>query len=253
MMLVKGFSVLVPQYFLLKKTLERMGSLWFHSASFFWSYPMSRSDSAITSLVEGFKQFKLKHFEQSEAYKGLVEDGQHPKTLVIACCDSRVDPAILTDSEPGELFVVRNVANLVPPYEADDRHHGTSAAIEYSILGLNVEHIVVIGHRYCGGIQALMQGDEGFEKTDFISSWMDVAATAKRTVVDQHPDSTFEELCLRCEKESLLVSLKNLETFPWVHERVKQGKLSLHAWYFDLASGDVEAYQRENSAFVKLT
>ncbi len=136
-------------------------------------------DPAITPLIEGYKQFRSKYFGKSKSLEKLVTHDQKPKILVISCSDSRVDPAIILGSKPGELFVVRNVANLVPPFESDLKHHGTSAALEFGVLDLEVKHIIVLGHTHCGGIRALMEAPENTPPSNFITAWMDIADSAK--------------------------------------------------------------------------
>lgn len=205
--------------------------------------------SSISQLVEGYKQFKLNNFERQQTFQDLVEYGQKPSTLLIACCDSRVDPAIVLGAKPGELFVVRNVANLVPPYMADPRHHGTSAALEFGIKGLKVDNIILFGHSHCGGIKALMEGAQN-QTTDFISAWMNIAMPAKERVLEKHPQATLEEQCQECEKESLITSLNNLHSFGWIQEKIAEGSLLLHAWYFDLRTGVIQKYNGD--AFVEL-
>lgn len=210
-------------------------------------------NSAIGSLIKGYKQFKSKHFEQSKSFDELVQYGQKPKILTIACCDSRVDPAIVTGCKPGELFVVRNVANLVPPFESDLRHHGTSAALEFGVLGLGVSDIIVFGHSHCGGVRALMETSEQETSSSFISAWMDIAKPAKQRVLKRHAQCSLDEQARYCEKESLLTSLNNLMTFPWIQQRVLENRLYLHAWYFDLGSGMIEIYQSDTDKFVPLS
>ncbi len=210
------------------------------------------TDLVITSLIKGCKQFKLEHFENSESFRDLVQYGQKPKVLAIACCDSRVDPAIVTGCKPGELFVVRNVANLVPPFKNDPRHHGTSAALEFGVVGLGVNDIILFGHSHCGGIRALMEAPEEISSSDFISAWMDIAIPAKQRVLKRYPQCSLDEQAHHCEKESLLISLNNLTTFPWIHERVQASRLFLHAWYFNLGTGMIETYQSATGNFIPL-
>jgi carbonic anhydrase len=208
--------------------------------------------AAIHSLVSGYRKFKAKHYEQANYYDHLVEYGQKPKVLVVACCDSRVDPAIVTSCQPGELFVVRNVANLVPPYDETPEHHGTSAAIEFGIKGLGVSDIIIFGHSHCGGIRALIEKSEESAPTDFIDTWMNIATPAKDAVFYNYPDCSLEEKAAHCEKASLLVSLENLSKFPWVDSCVKNNQLALHAWYFNLSSGVIERYDANKSGFSPL-
>lgn len=207
--------------------------------------------SAVPSLIEGYKQFKLKYFKESKAFENLVRHGQKPKILIIACCDSRVDPAIVTNCEPGELFVVRNVANLVPPFDDHPHHHATSAALEFGVLSLDVSDIIVFGHQYCGGIRALMEFKEK-KSSDFIGAWMNIAKPAKERVLTQHADRSLDEKAHHCEKESLLISLNNLMTFPWIKQRVSEQRLFLHAWYFNLDTGAIETYRSNSQRFMPL-
>lgn len=217
------------------------------------TYP---AGSAIPSLIEGYKQFKSNYFEKSKFFADLVQHGQSPKVLMIACCDSRVDPAIITQCKPGDLFVVRNVANLVPPFKSDPRYHSTSAALEHGVLKLGVSDIVVCGHSHCSGIGALMEtametAMETTEKkrpTDFINAWMDIANPVKQRILKQYPQCSLDDQKRHCEKESLLTSLNNLTTFPWIQERVLEKRLFLHGWYFNLSSGVIETLKFKNES-----
>ncbi len=211
-----------------------------------------RTNSAIRPLIDGYQRFRSEHFEDKQTFDALVQQGQKPKVLVVACCDSRVDPAIVTNCNPGELFVVRNVANLVPPFEGDIQHHGTSAALEFGVLNLEVSDIILFGHSHCGGIRALMEAPENESPHDFITAWMDIAKPAKQQILTQHPNHSFDEQTHQCEKESLLISLRNLKTFPWINERLLANELFLHAWYFNLDTGIIETYQPSAKRFVPL-
>jgi carbonic anhydrase len=166
----------------------------------------------------------------------LVEKGQQPDTMVIACCDSRVNPSIIARAEPGELFVLRNVANLAPPYDPDNCFQGTSAAIEYAVRDLNVGNIIVLGHSHCGGIRSLCDAQKGAESREFISGWM--------SIVEQARDDRLkgEERYRHVEREAIKVSLGNLLTFPWLRRRVEDGRVKLHGWWFDLEAGQLLAY-----------
>lgn len=194
----------------------------------------------IQKLIHGFGRFRARHFETKQStYCNLVSNGQAPKVLIIACCDSRVDPAIITGCDPGDLFVVRNVANLVPPREEGEvAHHGTSAALEFGVCNLNVRHIIVLGHSRCGGIRALMQGlPQGKDRCNFIGNWMSIAAGARQRVLTEFAEASPEEQACACEQAAIQVSLNNLMTFPSIREQVEQGGLLLHGWYFDLEGG----------------
>jgi carbonic anhydrase len=207
-----------------------------------------------TQLIEGFRRFRERHFAENDAlYRQLVTSGQSPKVLVVACCDSRVDPAIVLDCAPGDLFVIRNVANLVPPAESrPGGRHGTSAAIEYAVNTLGVEHIIVLGHGQCGGIRALLSGNGSNDQESFINSWMRLAEGARASVLRDFPDATLDTQLEACEQRAILVSLDNLLTFDWVRQRVGAGSLHLHGWYFDIKQGRLLSYNGERQRFEPL-
>ncbi|MEF2145147.1 MAG: carbonic anhydrase [Desulfovibrionaceae bacterium] len=204
----------------------------------------------ITKFLSGFKRFQQSCFCGDSRLVDELRQGQHPKVLMIACCDSRVDPALITDSNLGELFIVRNIANLVPPHEQAAGYHGVSSALEYAVRHLEVEHVVVLGHRQCGGIRALLEerdlGDE------FINKWVNIAQPAKAHVQATMPDAPPEARERACEQAAVLVSLRNLMTFPWVRSRVEDGKLLLHGWYFDLEKGELLSYLPQTRSFEPL-
>lgn len=188
-------------------------------------------------LMAGFKRFRQKYFEgENSIYRRLSQSGQTPKTLMIACSDSRVDPAILSSASPGDLFVVRNVANLVPPCEEGAGLHGVSSAIEFAVVNLKVENIVILGHRQCGGIRALITGVSN-PPPSFISRWMSIAEDAKRVVLERYVGADTETLCAHCELESIRVSIRNLHTFPFVRQAMEERGLRLVGAYFDLEEG----------------
>lgn len=205
----------------------------------------------IQKLIEGFQRFRAHHYERDGTpFKQLVSQGQSPKIMVVACSDSRVDPAIVTDCDPGDLFVVRNVANLVPPFEEGGGYHGTSAALEFAVSCLNVRHVIVMGHARCGGIRALM-GNIRFEGStgQFITPWMSIAEEARREVAATHAAADAEARAAACERAAMRVSLGNLETFPFVREAVSAGRLQLHGWYFDLDRGELHGYDPASGGF----
>lgn len=213
-------------------------------------------NKSIYRLIVGFKKFREKFFLEnatgSSRFQKLVTDGQTPKTLLIGCSDSRVDPAILTDASPGELFVVRNVANLIPPCEPSAvGFHGTSSAIEFAVVNLKVENIIVLGHRHCGGIRALMTGST--EKPDsFVGQWMSIAQSCKQKVLSHSSHLHIDEQCKLAEMESIKHSLDNLRTFPFVQEAINQGQLSLIGIYFDLEQGELFELNETSGTFTPL-
>lgn len=211
--------------------------------------------SHIDRLMEGFSRFRQHYFgDDRKLYEQLTQQGQTPKTIIVGCCDSRVDPAIITDCNPGDLFTIRNVANLVPPYETAGNYHGTSAALEFGVRNLNAESIIVLGHSKCGGIRALLQntGNDSNESS-FVSSWMKVASNARNRVLSRMHGEAEEKVQRACEQEAILVSLDNLLTFPWILERVAQRNLVLHGWYFDLENGELLYFDPATNSFQPLS
>lgn len=202
----------------------------------------------IKKFISGFKRFRNSYFGPDQQLFGELKRGQNPSTLIIACSDSRVDPAILLDCEPGDLFMVRNVANLVPPYEKGAGLHGVSTALEFAVCSLKVRHIIVLGHRQCGGIRALVQGAEG----EFIPGWVNIAARAKARVLAEMPGADAHDQLCACEEEAIKVSMENLLTFPWIRERVNGGELTLHGWYFNIETGDLDIFDASSNRFEPL-
>jgi carbonic anhydrase len=203
--------------------------------------------------VRGFGKFQEKYFAADGGIFDRLRQGQSPSTLVISCCDSRADPAMLLGASPGDIFVVRNVANLVPPYKNGAEMPGIRADIEFAIKGLNVSNIIILGHSGCGGIQALMDG-EGITENhyEFIGTWVSIAREARERVLrelGQEPDAVKSRAC---EHWAIGLSLKNLMTFPWIRERVQAGTLTLHGWYFDMNAGELLAYSPETEEFAPL-
>ncbi len=186
------------------------------------------------SLVEGYRRFRTEQYAAQRRRWETLAAGQEPPVMVIGCCDSRVDPATIFDTVPGQAFILRNVANLVPPYEQGGGLHGASAAIEFAVLGLKVRHIVVLGHGACGGVAAALSGaDLGAPGESFIDSWVAILGEARERVIASGCDDCQKAL----ELESVRVSLANLRTFPWLREREEQGLLKLHGAYFAIADG----------------
>lgn len=211
----------------------------------------------IQQLIDGNNAFREKFFNvDNTLFKELAHQGQRPKVMVIACSDSRVDPAMIFNSQPGDLFVVRNVANLVPPCEnTDNAYHGTSAALEFGTCFLEVRHIIILGHTQCGGIRALLEDTGtvlGKQLHSFIGTWMELARPAYDRVIAEHNQLALEDKITHCEQYALINSLQNLHSFPWIQQRVNTGMLSLHAWYFDLQSGHVHGYEPVHSTWTKL-
>jgi len=189
------------------------------------------------NLIAGYRQFRRDAYaSQVAAYRRLAE-GQRPDTLIVACCDSRVDPATIFAAGPGELFIVRNVANLVPPFTDDPFHHGTSAALEFAVENLKVDQIVVMGHGDCGGIQACMEAGHGKPASYFVGPWVEIAAPARDAVMKTRNQASETEQRRRLEREAILLSLENLKTFPFVREAIETRGLKLEGAWFSVAEG----------------
>ena len=200
----------------------------------------------VKALIDGHQRFYKQYFERQRGiYSNLFKEGQSPKFLVISCCDSRVHPAQIMDTAPGDIFVIRNVANLVPINEADGKSHGTSAAMEFAIKHLKVKHIIVFGHSQCGGIRTLMEGDHLSNEYSFVDPWMGIVKNARESVLKKHQGKPFDEQCTHCEKASIEISLINLMTFPWIKEKCDSGNLTIHGWYFDIETGYLLGKQGE--------
>ncbi|MBE9568263.1 MAG: carbonic anhydrase [Proteobacteria bacterium] len=190
-------------------------------------------------LIEGYSRFRNGYYQRNRSRLEQLAQKQTPEVAMVSCCDSRVDPGILFDVEPGDIFVIRNVANLVPPFETRGDYHGTSAALEFAVTCLKVKQIVILGHAHCGGIRALMANDNSINPDGFIDSWMQIAAPAKAEVLACKEIDTLELQTDACEKMAVSYSLRNLMTYPWIRSRVKAGKLSLIGSYYDLRCGEL--------------
>ncbi len=197
--------------------------------------------SDLPTLVEGYRAFKQKYAQGDfDLMKHLAEEGQAPKTMVVACSDSRVDPALILQCDPGDLFVVRNVANIVPPYESNEGlHHGTSAALEFGICYLHISRLVVLGHSQCGGIQAHLE-HLTLHQDDFISSWLDLL---QNTPCHSDPN-IFAQL-------ALLNSYQNLLSFPWIKSRIEDKTLEINLWYFEIKTATLLNYDFNQHLFVE--
>lgn len=203
----------------------------------------------VTKFLHGIETFQQAHFGDNRELANTLINGQKPQALLIGCCDSRVDPALLFGCDLGDLFILRNIANLVPPYHKSDDYHGVSSSIEYAVCHLEVTDIIVLGHSSCGGIGALMDSGKGNDEGEFIGKWVNIASDARDKVLQEMQDEEPEKQARECEKEAILVSLKNLMTFPWVKERVANGKLSIHGWYYNMGTGQLKHYNQLTSEY----
>ena len=193
-------------------------------------------------MVRGYQEFRKKYAHDDQSVMPyLSRYGQQPQIMVVACCDSRVDPALILQCDPGDLFVVRNVANIVPPYEKDEAHHGTSAALEFGVCLLKVKHLILLGHSQCGGIQTLINSHAP-NNDDFITNW--VSIIKKQDCLSQDPDEY--------AKLALHQSYENCLNFPWIQEKIIQKELFIHLWFFDIKTGQISTYSDEHKIYEPL-
>jgi carbonic anhydrase len=195
------------------------------------------SDESRDALLSGYRRFREDRWPDARAEYEALASGQKPHTLVVACSDSRADPALIFDAAPGQLFVVRNVANLVPPYEPDGHLHGVSAALEFGVKVLNVSRIVVMGHAYCGGVNAMIHGAPD-NCRDFVAPWVEQGRSVVRRVCEE---VTPDQVDRAAEEAVVRLSLDNLRTFPWIAEREAAGTLALSGLHFGIADGVLRA------------
>src|SRR3954447_17934483 len=200
-------------------------------------------------LIDGYGAFTSGRLQsEQDRYRELAEHGQTPEIMVIGCCDSRVSPEVIFDARPGELFVVRNVANLVPPYETDGKYHGVSAALEFGVGVLKVQHIVILGHAQCGGVRAYAEDAEPISPGDFVGRWMSLMAPAAEKVGARGSMSRADYL-ERMEKASIVNTLDNLMTFPRLRKLIERGAVMLHGAYFGVAKGELSVLDRATGEF----
>jgi len=200
-------------------------------------------------LLEGYSAFRSGRLKsEQDRYRELAETGQSPEVMIIGCCDSRVSPEVIFDARPGELFVVRNVANLVPPYETGGTYHGVSAALEFGVGVLKVKHIVVLGHAHCGGVKAFAEETMPISPGDFIGRWMSLIAPAAERVGPRDSMSHAEYL-ERMEKASVVNTLENLKTFPRLNKLIERGDVQVHGAYFGVALGELSVLDSETGEF----
>ena len=205
-------------------------------------------------LADRYRRFHHRHFlPKAEEYEELATHGQSPDSMVISCSDSRVDPETIFSAMPGEMFVVRNVANLVPPYETGGKFHGVSSAIEFAVLNLRIKNLIIMGHSGCGGVKAALDQSAAIQtEAQFISRWMSMLDDARLRVLAAHQTSPHHEKLAALEKEGIKNSIKNLRTFPFVADAENRGKLSLHGAYFDISTGTLSVLNHSRGEFFPL-
>lgn len=206
------------------------------------------------ALADRYRRFKFRHFAANQdQFETLAAHGQNPEVMVVSCCDSRVEPEMIFSAMPGELFVVRNVANLVPPFETSGKYHGVSAALEFAVLNLRVKHIVVMGHSGCGGVRAALERDAARQtEAAFITNWMSMLDGARDELLAKHANKPPAELRTALERSGVKTSIQNLRTFPCIQILESKGKIQLHGVYFDIAAGTLHVLHPATGEYVSL-
>ncbi len=200
-------------------------------------------ENSFIKMLQGYQLFRRKYASgDNSVMQYLSHYGQQPEVMVVSCCDSRVDPALILQCDPGDLFVVRNVANVIPPYEKDEAHHGTSAALEFGICFLKVKHLILLGHSQCGGIQVLLNNNNDEIKNDFIKNWVSLIKTKR---IETQDADDYAKLALN-------KSLQNCLTFPWINSKVLQKELAIHLWFFDVKKGQIFTYSGTSEEYQPL-
>ena len=204
-------------------------------------------------LIQRYNGWKATTFSNNKSwYHKLAEDGQHPRAMIISCCDSRVHVTSIFGSDAGEFFIHRNIANLIPPYKPDGDHHGTSAAVEYGVSTLEVSHLIVLGHSNCGGINGgyhLCKGSKNQQKSIFVHKWLSILQPAYNNITKEGSD----EIQIKAlEKESIKISINNLIDFPFIKKSLEEEKLVIHGLWHDIATGELEMLNPSNSKFIKV-
>lgn len=198
-------------------------------------------ENSFNKILQGYQTFRKRYaIGDQSVMQHLSDNGQKPEIMVVACCDSRVDPALILQCDPGDLFVTRNVANIIPPYEIDEAHHGTSAALEFGICFLNVKHLILFGHSQCGGIHERL--NENVLKNDFITHWVSLIKPSESIVKDT------DEMA----KQALIQSKKNCHSFPWITQKVDQKLLKIHLWFLDIKTGIIFTYSETKHQYIPL-
>ena len=209
----------------------------------------------LDALINGFSEYKRKFINiEDKKYNDLLKLGQKPSILMIACCDSRVDPAIITNCGAGDILVVRNVANLVPSYTENDKNSKLQAAIELSIGYLEVKNIIIMGHSRCVGIQSLLNRVvDNLEPRHSLERWTAIAEPAAKAAIEEIPQASLDEKTCLCSRKAVGISLNNLREYPWVKEAIEEGTMDLHGWYFNLAKAELEALNEATGSYELLT
>jgi carbonic anhydrase len=207
----------------------------------------------VERLYKGIHKFQSSHFKRKEEFFRRLSTHQKPEVLFITCADSRVDPNLVTQSSPGDLFIIRNVGNIVPPHNAIRDKNSVAAALEFAVLELKVADIIVCGHSNCNAMQMLRRNDAALREMPHLQEWVQIAEPVKR-IVDRYYHGASDEMKERVtEKENVLMQIRNIETYPFVEKALETGTLKLHGWYYDIGAGKIAAYDPETDAFENIS
>ena len=209
----------------------------------------------IKNLIRGNKLFRKYHFEEfRDELQELNTTGQKPEILFISCCDSRITIDFMVGTKPGDLFILRNIGNFVPPFSLNGDFHGTASAIEYAVSILNVSNIIVCGHSYCGACQSLYEDIPNTQNYINIRKWLELGKIAKEmTLENKHLYKNEQELYKATEKNSIICQLENLLTYPAIKEKIEFNQLFIHGWYYNLDDGSIEYYDKQKNAFKEIS
>ena len=200
-------------------------------------------------LLEGLIKFRKQDFEDHKELFGKLKEKQNPHTLFIGCSDSRIVPNLITNTVPGELFVIRNIANLVPNYRQSHEHLATTSAIEYAVQTLGVENIIVCGHSNCGGCRAIYYPEEVLEKTPHTKNWLQLAENVKKIVLNELKEDDEATREWMTEQVNILEQMKHLLTYPLIKEKYEKKELTIQGWYYIIETGEVFIYNKETREF----
>lgn len=201
------------------------------------------------NLIERIIKFKEKDYEVHRALFEELKEQQNPDTLFISCCDSRIDPNLITGSLPGELFIIRNIANIVPPFRKTQEYVATTSAIEYAVLMLNVENIIVCGHSNCGGCAASLKPEEDLDELPNTKKWLELCKPVKEKILMEYGSAEDAKLEWLMEQANIVEQLKNLLSYPYIKERIKAGNLKISGWYYIIETGEIYIYDRHTCEF----
>jgi len=204
-------------------------------------------------LYKGIQSFQESYFKKEEDFFKRLSGGQAPEVLFITCADSRIDPNLVTQSKPGDLFIVRNVGNIIPPYDAIRDKNSVAAAIEFAVLGLRVRDIIVCGHSNCGAMEALYKDEKDLKDMPHLRDWLNLSVPVRDAVLKHYRDVSQETMQRVTEEENVLLQLHNIQTYPFVMRALDEGSLHLHGWYYNIGTGSIYSYSPSEDVFALIS